>query len=613
MTHYKKNIGIIQLKRPRLFEMFKMDKEIKKYSITSDIESIEAKDGTKIPIIKYNGESYRLNSIYSPIKEAERWVTQYDFNNHKSIISLFGFGNGVLVRKLIENLRSEDRIIVYEPSIDLFQHVIEHYDITDILNNDIVSITVKDVNEYEFNSLISEYVDWINVCSQLVCIHPVYEKLFVNEYKGFLQKIRDNNIRAILNKNTAAKMGKAMIKNLTHNFRYVYDSNTVIELCKIIPKNIPAIIVAAGPSLDKNISTLKYAKGKSIIIATDRALDYLLQEGIEPDFIVTLDAIKPLEYFSSKENIKIPLFCKFESNSEILDFHKGRKIWYDLHPYVRQIYEELEMSLADYNSGGSVATAAFSICVGLGIKTIILVGQDLSYSGRLTHVGGIVGEGENETNIVGLVEDINGNMVPTRHDWKIFLSWFEDAINKLPEIQVIDATEGGAKIKGSKIMKLMDAIDEYCITKFDSIDALEKIEPTLNVEKFEQLWDYINQSISDLDLINEMVDQSVNICRKLIIACKKNKLSTNHNQLMNKQLSMNNDIIASKPVYKLIDTYISETSAEHLINIFQFSEDNDDNTIKTYSKAEYMFIAIKEASVEIKDLLENLLNKKDND
>jgi hypothetical protein len=607
MPNYNNNIGIIQLKRPRLFEMFKADKYLKKDNKISKVESVEAKDGTRILVVDYEGASHRLNSIYNPIKESERWVAQYDFNNHKSVISLFGFGNGILVRKLIENLRSEDRIIIYEPSIELFSHVVEQYDITDILDNDMVSITVNGVNDYEFHSLIHENVDWVNICSQLVCIHPVYDKLFLYEHKEFLEEIKNNNTRAILNRNTAAKMGKAMIKNVARNFRYIVDSYTVNELCDFIPKDIPVIIVAAGPSLDKNISTLKLAKGKSIIMATDRALDYLFQHGIEPDFIVTLDAIKPLKYFSNREDINIPLFCKLESNYEILDFHKGRKVWYDIHPYLRTIYEDLEKSLVYYNSGGSVATAAFSICVGLGINTIVLMGQDLAYSGTLTHAGGIVGEGENETNIAGLVEDINGNMVPTRHDWKIFLSWYEDAITQRPEIEVIDATEGGAKIKGTKIMNLKDAIGKYCISEFNCKDVLENIQTTLEVEDTARIWDYINQSIKDLDTIKEKVEQSAKYCNELIIAYKNNKLNTNYNQKLNKQISINNELVLNKPAYKLIDTFIADTSAEHLMNIYQFSDNEEDNTIKTYKNAQSMYQAMMEASLEIKDLLIALL------
>ena len=37
-----------------------------------------------------------------------------------------------------------------------------------------------------------------------------------------------------------------------------------------------------------------------------------------------------------------------------------------------------------------MATAAFSVCVALQFKRVILVGQDLAYEGNITHAGGQV-------------------------------------------------------------------------------------------------------------------------------------------------------------------------------------------------------------------------------
>lgn len=54
------------------------------------------------------------------------------------------------------------------------------------------------------------------------------------------------------------------------------------------------IVVAAGPSLNKNINELKKAKGKSLIIAVDTALKPLLRAGIVPDMFLLLMHKNPL-------------------------------------------------------------------------------------------------------------------------------------------------------------------------------------------------------------------------------------------------------------------------------------------------------------------------------
>ena len=51
----------------------------------------------------------------------------------------------------------------------------------------------------------------------------------------------------------------------------------------------------------------------------------------------------------------------------------------------------------------------------------------------------------------------------TRADWLNFINWFENAVERVKgKTDVIDATEGGAKIAGTLIMPLRDAIERYC-------------------------------------------------------------------------------------------------------------------------------------------------------
>ena len=55
-------------------------------------------------------------------------------------------------------------------------------------------------------------------------------------------------------------------------------------------KGHPAIIVSAGPSLEKNIHLLREAKGKAVIIAVDAVLPTLVPAGVIPDIVVVLEA-----------------------------------------------------------------------------------------------------------------------------------------------------------------------------------------------------------------------------------------------------------------------------------------------------------------------------------
>jgi len=51
----------------------------------------------------------------------------------------------------------------------------------------------------------------------------------------------------------------------------------------------PAIVVGAGPSLDKNFSLLHEVKDRAVLIATDAILKRMLAEGVRPHAVVCLE------------------------------------------------------------------------------------------------------------------------------------------------------------------------------------------------------------------------------------------------------------------------------------------------------------------------------------
>jgi len=52
---------------------------------------------------------------------------------------------------------------------------------------------------------------------------------------------------------------------------------------------LPAVLVGAGPSLDKNVHFLPHVKGKAVIISCDAALKVLQRHSVMPDIVVNLD------------------------------------------------------------------------------------------------------------------------------------------------------------------------------------------------------------------------------------------------------------------------------------------------------------------------------------
>ena len=160
-----------------------------------------------------------------------------------------------------------------------------------------------------------------------VFILPNYDVLFPDKTLTFARLCRDQSQYELVNRNTKVKFSAVVAKNLLANLKHLIKAYKTVQYAGKIPKEVPGIVVAAGPSLNKNIEELKKAKGKAFIIATDTAMKPLLNAGIIPDMYAVVDGKKPLSLIKIEGAQDIPLLCTIVAASEVLDYHKGKKIF----------------------------------------------------------------------------------------------------------------------------------------------------------------------------------------------------------------------------------------------------------------------------------------------
>ena len=135
MDYFESNMAAMKETRNDLYE------KINGYSKESTLENIVlvdsaiALDGDNYLLVQKDSNLHRLSSSYSPKTEANKWAEHYSFNNMNVVISLFGFGSGYFVREIMNRKGTDNVLIIYEPSIDVFIHVLNNYDIKDIILN----------------------------------------------------------------------------------------------------------------------------------------------------------------------------------------------------------------------------------------------------------------------------------------------------------------------------------------------------------------------------------------------------------------------------------------------------------------------------------------------
>lgn len=604
MNYYEKNMECIKTSRKHLYRLMK-DADIQSLSNNLDeIYSINAKDGQQVLIVKSNNIEYRLNSAYNPVEEAKRWATQFKFHNINNIVSMFGFGNGVFARVLYQNMGEQDILLIYEPSIEIFLHILYNYDITDILTNNKIVIAIENINGSDFRTVLQNFMNITNMSEQVMCVYPQYDKLFPESCLLFWKELKDSYLYTKVNINTEIVFGKKIIENVLYNIRFISNSNTLLELKNMMPKDTPAIVVAAGPSVGKQIEELKRAKGKAVIFAVDRIVDYLLDSGLEPDFIVTIDPIKPVRYFSRRTDIMIPLICFMNSNPEILEAHKGRKIFCRCNPFLDKVYTDAKKVPPEINSGTSVATTAFSACIELGFEKIILVGQDLAYDGDKTHAG--ESDIKQTTGRDVMVEDINGRQIRSRYDWKRFITWYQDMLTIYTEIIVIDAKEKGAKIKGTTVMSLKEALDKNCSREYGENIVCDDLETTFNSVEINSIKEYLVKNLVILSNMKSKSKQAIKLC-EILIKEVDSKKSTIKGEESLKKIGRINRYLAKQPIYGLMGCFITGLTAQDLKGMFQFTDDISGDSRKIYEKSKNVFMAIIVAADYIRPLVEKAI------
>lgn len=575
-----------------------------------------AYDGSNYLCIQFDNKSKRINSMYSPSSEAQIWAMQYSpeaYGRNKRVIIMFGMGNGYFVRELLKVMSVDESIILYEPCNEVFTHVVESYDITDILSDERLFLVVDEINHQDLEGIFRRFEVEIMRGQGVLIPHPCYEALFQDKLVKFMNIYNDIYISAVMNCNTASVYGEKWAEAEVANLPTIFQSDLLEECQELIPENVPVILVASGPSLNKNATMLKKAKGKALIMAVDSAVKYMYHFGVEPDFIVSVDVIKLISHFQNPIAMNTPMFLSVMANPNVVTLNNERKIFFDNNQLIKEIMG-INRPIAKIVGAGSVATSAFVLATYLGAKTIILVGQDLSFQGNASHALGDCLQKSISTEYGELIEANDGTMVKTRYDWYKYLCWYNEIIPKF-EGTVINATEGGAKIKGTKIMTLEDAIDTYCNAPYDQkqffedLDERKKEEGHVSIDQEKRLKNGIQKYTEQLQRAQGYVEDGIAVCNRIIEMNKKSKEESYAMKNEVKKLLNINSEINNMPINGLLEKYTYSTTMSEYKTLFVRYKDAQRNREHVYQKTKSVYESMRRATITLLQKIEQIRNK----
>ena len=471
-------------------------------------------DNKKILLIEKNGIEWYLQSRYNAEKACDDWISQFENKLvDDTIILVYGLGDGSYVEKLLK-LNDECKIIIYEPCADVFWHVFGRKNIAELLENERIFCAVEGICEGLYDAALETFVEYANYQLVFNTNLPNYPQIFPEKYKWALDRQLYEIKRVILNRNTEIYYSKEMIHNIMELSRDIIVQYSVVQLkdivCKKESEDMPAILIAAGPSLDKNIEKLKKIKDSVFIMAVDTALNTVLKHDIIPDMTISVDGHKPLVLFEDERVKNIPISLSAISNAKIIEQNNAMR-FYELEQgeYLSAIYNKLGKEIKGLPTGGSVANNACSLLTLMGFKTIIFMGLDLAYPGGIEHTK----EAYHELTLIDKskkeyieIEDIWGNKVLTEENMNLYRKWFESYIKIMPQIRFIDATEGGALIHGTEIKNMDEVIGEFHNKIYDKDVLWKDLLPYLNREEQQRAIKFIKEIPQSIEHIEKYID-----------------------------------------------------------------------------------------------------------
>jgi len=158
----------------------------------------------------------------------------------------------------------------------------------------------------------------------------------------------------------------------------------------------PFILVAAGPSLDKNIMHLKEVQDKCIILCAEVILFKLMENGITPDYVVTIDPSEQFARFLKDiDTSTLTYICPTTVHPSVISEWKGRLIFFGQEDYKGSPKEQLLSKIAMPGctrlfNRYFVGATMFQLANMLGASSIALVGYDFAYTDNKAYCDGFL-------------------------------------------------------------------------------------------------------------------------------------------------------------------------------------------------------------------------------
>lgn len=455
-----------------------------------DAAFVDTADGVPaLEIRSGGGGAVALCSRRRPLEEARRLIEPIDAAE-AAIFVVPGFGAGYHVAELARKIGRSGLIVVFEPDVALLRAALERIDHSGWLSQSNVAF-VTDPDDAGAMAAAVQGLEALVTLGVKVVPHPASEARLAavrERFEGTFNRL----IEALtLTARTSIFQSKVTLRNLLQNAeRYVLGGGAARfrDSCR----GKPAVFVAAGPSLERNVDLLAApgVRDRVVIVAAQTVLRSLLARGVKPHFVTALDyselSLRFYEGLRAEDVEGVTLVVEPKVNRAVTDAFPGPVVCVDDRHLDLLLGPDLTSHRGEH--GGvvpcaTVAHLAYHWARLLGCDPVAAVGQDLGFTDGMYYSSGAaihdVWAAElNEFNTLEMLEwqrvkrmggqlmpatDAQGRPLYTDRQMNNYRVQFERDFRADAErgLRTFDCTEGGVAKGHAPAMTLRAFLDAF--------------------------------------------------------------------------------------------------------------------------------------------------------
>lgn len=519
---YEKNLKLF---KSRFSELYKLV-EKKLGNLPENVEVLSCKGDISKKTGKYNNQL--LHSAYNPGREGEKLLqAEISKNQNADVLVFYGFGLGYLPLAAAKNHKNKTLVLV-EPDVDWLTLAFATTDFSEIfLQNNLIFCIEADIQG------VLKLLEKLGLKNCCFVKNPIYQDHNKKYFQDLNSLINRNIQKDSINARTLKVFSKLWFTNMCKNLTHLAD-NPGIKIYKDSAKELSALLIAAGPSLDRILPFLSEIKKRCILIAVDTALRSLLEYNVEPHFVVLTDP----QYYNSRhfDRLQAPksvLITELAAYPSIFRFNcKQILLCSSMFPLGNYLEKRIDIK-GKLGTGGSVASSAWDFARYIGCKKIFIAGLDLGFPGKRTHTKNSTFEQNvfSQCNKIKSSEyshvsalygantlyktDYSGKEILTDNRMSMYAWWFESKVAEFSSLEVATITPEGLNIPGIKKSSLETVLE---LPKNEKL-ILEFVENplALNYDK-KSLQEKLVCAISELKeylaSTKELVEKGLKITKK---------------------------------------------------------------------------------------------------